>query len=378
MQPNTAKLLGALTALAACNIAFGLIVQVIPLAMEHRNASASLIGWNTSAGQFGTFLGGLALPAMSRAISGATLVRVSTLILIATTCLFGLTDPIWSWYVIRFVAGLAIATLFTISETWLLTASGEKQRARIMAIYMSMLTVTFGIGPFIVAFVGFSGWAPWAFGMGFMTLAFVISLLVKVEDANKNAEHASFVKVMSRAPLIFLTFISTTLFEACYLAFFSIYALRNGLTAETAAAISGFGIAGCILFFYPTGQLADRWSRTGTLVICTLIAIICSLALLFAISSWWIWPVILLCRAGVFGAYGVALTLNGDTFKGPDLVAAASLVAILWGLGGMFGPPIAGYIIDTSGIETLPYILALCCATPLIGLSLNGWRMVRS
>jgi hypothetical protein len=53
MSPNTAKLVGALTALACCNIAFGLIVQVIPLAMERKGHSASLIGWNTSAGQFG-------------------------------------------------------------------------------------------------------------------------------------------------------------------------------------------------------------------------------------------------------------------------------------------------------------------------------------
>ncbi len=124
-SPNAnGNLLAAISAIACCNIAIGVMVQVIPLTMESKGVSAGLIGANTSVGQLGVFLSGLALPLMTRHFSSQHIVLLAIAVLCGSFIAFMATEPMWAWYGIRFAAGLGIAALFTLSETWITMAAG--------------------------------------------------------------------------------------------------------------------------------------------------------------------------------------------------------------------------------------------------------------
>ena len=100
-------------------------------------------------------------------------------------------------------------------------------------------------------------------------------------------------------------------------------------------------------------------------------AIVCCLLQPYFIASWLIWPLIVLLRAGAFGTYLNGFAMLGDTFKGAELVTASALVSILWGVGGLIGPPVTGYAIDHVGIWLLPLVMAACYVPVLLASGFN-------
>jgi MFS family permease len=375
-SPNAnGNLIAAIAAIACCNIAIGVMVQVIPLTMEAKGFSAGLIGANTSIGQLGVFLSGLALPFLTRQISSKLIVLCSIALLCGSFLAFIVTEPWWAWYVVRFAGGLGIAALFTLSETWITIAAGTARRARVMGIYTSVLTVTFGLAPFLVAAIGFQGPLPWLIAAACMVAGFFVIFAVKVDAPNAEDKGKGFLSVLGKGWAIYASIFATTTFEGVCLSFFNIFGMRNGLDYATSSQILGTGIVGCLLLFYPIGQLADRWSRGGTATLCAVVAIVCCVLTAYTITHWSIWPITILLRAGAFGVYIVALTTIGDRFKGTELVSASALVAICWGCGGMLGPPLAGALIDQFNINLVPWMMAACYVFALVALGLNRWTL---
>jgi MFS family permease len=107
------------------------------------------------------------------------------------------------------------------------------------------------------------------------------------------------------------------------------------------------------------------------------LTVLLSLSLLVVITHWLVWPVMVLLTASAFGVYVVALTTLGDRFTGPDLIAGAAAIAAMWGVGGLVGPPVAGFAIDLFGISAMPVTLALFYVILLAGLLASGGKLVR-
>jgi MFS family permease len=376
-SPSNANgtLIAAISAIACCNIAVGVMVQVIPLAMEAKGLSAGMIGANTSTGQLGVFLSGLAVPFLTRHFSSKHIVLLSIALLCSAFLGFMQTDPVWAWYGIRFAAGFGIAALFTLSETWITIAAGTARRARVMGIYTSVLTVTFGLAPFLISSIGFAGPWPWVIAAACMVPGFIAIFAVRINAPATNDKASGFASVLQKGWAIYACIFATTAFESIGLSFFTIYAMRNNIDYATATQILGTGIVGCLFLFYPIGQLADRWSRGRTVTLCAIAAVAFSVLTAFTINHWSIWLITILLRAGAFGVYIIALTSIGDNFKGQDLISASALVAICWGIGGMAGPPLAGALIDHYTINLLPWMMATCYLLVLIALSLNRWTL---
>jgi MFS family permease len=129
---------------------------------------------------------------------------------------------------------------------------------------------------------------------------------------------------------------------------------------------------------YPMGLLADRWSRSGVIAVTAAITVVLSLAMIWAVHSWLIWPVVIVAGSTAFAVYTISLTILGDSFKGPDLIAGSAAFSAMWGVGGLAGPPIAGAAIDAFGANAMPVTLAISYVVLLIGLALSGGRLVRS
>ena len=82
-------------------------------------------------------------------------------------------------------------------------------------------------------------------------------------------------------------------------------------------------------------------------------------------------------RVFAIGVYIVCFTLIGDAFKGRSMLSAGAAVSMLWGVGGLIGPPIAGLAIDRFGVDAMPITLAAIFAIMLLALAVNKWQLVR-
>lgn len=376
--PRYGNLVAAIATVAACDIAMGLTLQLLPLLMERQGIPAWLIGLNAAMGPIGILVAGPFLPRLignfGSKNSAYVVIAAMTLLLVALK----LSPSFWMWFPLRFLFGIAAGSLFTISEAWVLTFAGDGNRGRIMGIYTSVMAVTFSVGPLIIPWTGIDGWYPWLIGIVCILLSAAPMTLVKVKnDAFRQQAGGGFYAFVRKAPLLLFAVCAATLFDNVFISFFTIFGLRSGLDLDAASRILGVGIIGNVLLFYPLGWLADHWSRRGVVILTASLAVLLSLSLIVFIDTWIIWPAVILLSTSAFGVYVVALATMGDSFKGPDVIAGSAAFAAMWGVGGLIGPPVAGMAIDAFGINALPVTLASFYVILLAGLAVTGGKLVR-
>jgi len=376
---RTGIIIAALATVGACDIAFGLTLQLIPLLMHERGWPAWAIGLNSAMGPIGILLAGPFLPRIiARVGTKRTVLVIIGVLVVSLAAISSL--PVWMWFPLRFFFGLSTGALFVVSEAWILSAATSENRGRVMGLYTSLLSVTFATGPLILPWTGIEGFLPWGIGIACTLLAILPLAFVKVSDAQfqQHEGSASFFGFVRRAPMLLYAIGAATLFDNVLIAFFTIYGISNGLDLAVASRVLGVGIIGNLLLSYPLGWLADHWSRKAVMFLSAAITVVLSLSLLVVIGHWSVWPVMMVLAPMAFATYVVGLATMGDTFKGPDLMAGTAAVATMWGVGGLVGPPLAGAAIDMVGIESMPFTLAAFYVLLLAALALTGGKLVRT
>ena len=372
------NLVAAIATIASCDIALGFTFQLLPLLMEMQRIPAWIIGLNTAMGPIGILLAGPILPRIISHLGPKRVAYIAVAFTISALIAFKLTPNLYIWFPLRFALGIATGALFTISEAWILTFAGAGSRGRIMGIYTSVMAVSFSLGPFALPFTGTTGWLPWLIGITCLGLSILPLTLVSVnDDIFHDKEGGNFLRVIKRAPLLLFAVSTATLFDSVFISFFTIFGLRSGLSLQTASWVLGAGILGNLGFQFLIGSLSDHWSRTGVVVSSAVITVLTSVALIFVVQSWLIWPTVIIMATAAFAVYVVALAIMGDTFKGADLVAGSAAFSAMWGVGGLVGPPIAGAAIDAFGVNSMPLLLAGFYVLLLIGLGLSRGKFVR-
>ena len=155
--------------------------------------------------------------------------------------------------------------------------------------------------------------------------------------------------------------------------------------------LSGLGAVAAIFFQYPIGWLADKFNRHWLLILCVLILMLCILLFPLLITSgreaWWqpqtlaLWTVVSIWGGAMGGIFTVGITLLGQRFRGVELVSANAVFSVLFGIGGLLGPFLAGTAMTAIGPAGFP--LSLLGAVVLYALfaiyrSLPAINMIRS
>ena len=372
------NLVAAVATVACCDIATGLLLQLVPLLLERQGSSAWLIGVNAAMGPIGILLAGPLLPRVIGHFGSKTMAFVAVSLIILSLVAFKLFPSIWVWFLVRFVFGIMVGMLFTISEAWVLTFAGEKSRGPIMGLYTSILAISFAVGPLILPFTGIDGWLPWMIGIVCVLLSALPLLTVNVSNVDfKPKDGATYFRFFRRAPILLLAVLAVTLFDNVYISFFTIFGMRSGLPLTTSSTILGTAIICNVFLFTPMGMLADRWSRPGVMMVASALTAVLCLSLPFVIATWAIWPVMIAISAAAFGPYIISLTTMGDRFSGGELIAGSAAISAMWGVGGLLGPPIAGAAIDAFGINAMPVTMAVFHGALLALLLISRGQLVR-
>jgi MFS family permease len=376
-RPLYGNLIAAIATVGACDMALSLTLQLIPLVLHEKGIPAWIIGLAAAMGPLGILLVGPILPNLVSKVGAKPVAYAAIFCIVAS--LFGFAVSSWLpiWFLLRFVMGAATATLFTVSETWIISFTNDQNRGRIMGLYISILSMSFALGPLIIPFTGIQGWKPWAIGMICIAAGSLPLTLVNVTTHIGERSH-SFFGVFRRAPLLFAAICAATFFDSVFISFFTIFAIAKGVPLSTASSMLGFAIIGSALLFYPMGWLGDHWSRGKVVISNSAIAVASSILLASFITTWLAWPLVLIVFAAAAGVYVVSLAAMGDVFKGADLIAGSAAVAAMWGVGGLVGPPLAGLAIDVFGINAMPYTLATLYAALLIAMIINGAKLAKS
>ncbi len=373
------NLVAAIAMVFICDMALGLSYPLLNVLMEQRKVDAWLIGLNSAMSPLGIIAAGLVLPKILARTHSSPVAWAGVMMLVASILALGATQNFWVWCGLRFLLGVGTATLFSVSEAWLMHFSPDEHRGKITAIYTTMMALGFGAGTAVLPIAGVQGFLPFGVAALMISLSALFLLAMRLGGDEFHGDQAG-VNMMSfaiAAPILLLGIFTMTLFDSVMLSFFPIYALRMQLDLTTGAWLLSTAITGAALFQIAVGWLADRWSRKGVIWIATVATVVLSLAMPFVLKTWVMWPLAVLLGTSAYSIYALALVALGDRFKGPMLVAGSAAVAAMWGIGGIVGPPATGWAFSTLGHETFPWLLAAPYCVFIVCLIVSGGHFVR-
>lgn len=356
-----AALAGVTAALSLFGAAQGLSYPLFTLLMQRQGMSPGLIGLSAAMMPLGLVLSASLVPVAVR-LFGARALAVGCA-LGAALCFLavGWLQNWVAWFVIRFLIGFIINPLYILGEVWALALAPPARRGRIMGVFNAVMGVGYASGPLALAFVGSQGMAPFAVGIvGFVACAAILALvsrnLAGFED-NGDEKAGGVWWFAGLAPALLLAVGLAAATQQSTYALMPVFGASYGLPEATLAALVTALSLGNIVLQIPLGLVAERVGGRAMVIACAAMTATCATLLPLAILSPAVWPLLVVMGGVGYGVYTMALVELGTRFKGAALVAGNAAFALMWGVGGIVGPPGAGIAIERFGSIGLPGVL---------------------
>ncbi len=370
------KALVAITVSAfAAGLAVGAVMPLISMSMELRGENADNIGYVVAAAPLALMLTGPFVNPMVRVFGLLGSMVLGTLIVVATMIAMPFWYGVGEWVALRFIAGIGIASLWILSETWVNALATKENRGRIIAGFMFVMTLGFGLGPVLVSVIG-----PAEFKTFFIAAAIIAVSIIPLVLARNVApdlgipQKWSFVRAFRVAPLVMATAVLAGVTDAAQISFIPVYGLRMGQDADTALYMLVAIVGGTVISQVPIGLYSHRIDRNKLLVLCLVACFALGGIVPFVLNHpVLIWPVLVLWGGTAFALYSVAIILLGDRFPPAELAGANAAFVCVFEMGSIAGPIAVGHAMELMGPNGMPTVLVISCI-PLLALAL--WRRI--
>lgn len=358
-----APILAVIATVSVFAIAQGLSYPLFTFIMKEQGMSPAMIGLSAAMTPLGLIMSAPFVPYAARRFGQARLVVFCALSAAVLFLAVGLLKNEFAWFVLRFLIGVVIDPLYVLSEVWMLSLAPPSKRGRLMGIYTAIIGAGFAAGPFSLMLVGSQGWPPFAIGItAFLICALLLSIVArKLPSMNDGKEHVSVMHFYRIAPALLLAVAVAAAFEQSALALLPVYGGEFGIGERIMSAMLATMIAGNIALQIPLGLLAERHTARVVMIFCATATVFSVLLLPLIMQSLIVWPVLFVLGAVSYGIYTMSLIELGNRFSGSMLVTGNAAFALMWGVGGIAGPPGSGGVMQIFGNHALPVFLAAMC-----------------
>ena len=358
----------SLSAVYACifanGLGMGLSLPLLSLILERNGVSATLNGANAMFGAVAMLAFTPFIPAFAARL-GTVRFLIACYVVAAISLLgFRASSDLSLWFLLRFTLNGALQGLFLVSEVWINQIATDAMRGRLIAIYASIVSAGFAMGPIIIQSLGTTGWEPFIAGAVLMLLAMLP--LIAARRVVPPVEHASASAMFSfvwSSPSAAAAGLAYGALEMCAASFLTVYAVRLGSKEDAATLlITAWGL-GNMLLVPLLGWLADKTDRRHVMMLCASVGVVGAALLPFAGGvSYWALALVFIWGGFVAAIYALGLTHLGSNFRGSQLAAANAAFSILYALGTLAGPGLGGIAIDLWNPHGLPVVLGLISA----------------
>lgn len=358
-----AAIAGVIATVSVFAIAQGLSYPLLSFILERQDVSPTLIGLSAAMSPLGMIMSASLVPLIVGRLGG-----VRTVLVCAGLCalLFGLiggTQNVWLWFPLRFLIGMTVIPLYVLSEVWMIALSPAHARGRFMGVYTSIISLGFALGPATLALVGTQGWPPFIVGIAAFLICgfFVLSVASRLPSFHEDEQEGTVRRFLPVAPTLLLAVVVAAGFETAMLSLLPSYGRAFAIgEAEMAMLLTVF-IIGNFALQVPLGMIADWWSARAVMLTCACMTIVGCALLPMVLGTPAQWPIAFFWGTFAYGVYTMAIVELGQRFSGSMLVAGNAAFALMWGIGGISGPPGAGLAMQVFGPNGLPAILGLLC-----------------
>jgi MFS family permease len=365
---------------AACiGITLGLFPSLIALNVESRGFDTS---WNGVLAAMPAVAGILVGPFVPRAIAILGPLRtflLSSGVAVVAACLFPVFSDLVSWFLIRFAMGVGMGVQWVVSETWMNRLATGPRRGTILSLYVIVLSAAIAAGPFLLSRIGTQGYGPFVAAASLLVLSCLPLLFEKraAAEVAGNAPTLPLVQAFRRNPTAMLTGLIDGFVFQTLLVFIPLYFMRLGSPESSALNFLTLFCLGAVILQFLIGYMLDRFMPAIVLAICCCL-VIASLALMSEVRETLVlaWPVLLVMGGAAAALYTAGLASINDAFTAEEMPSGTAAFSVLWYVGGLSGPVVAGYAMDLWNPYGMAATVAMACAV-LVGISVITARTDR-
>jgi MFS family permease len=260
-------------------------------------------------------------------------------------------QPVW-WFLMRFVAGLCTSGLFIVCESWLNSASSNKNRGQLLSIYMIITYAAMGLGQFLLNVADSSGFSRFIIVSALLSIAMLpLTLMPSETPSLAGTRSVTLTEIYRSSPLAIVATLASGLAQSAFFSMGAVYALMQGLPLSLVSVMMALPPLALIVSQYPAGLLSDRYDRRSIIMI--LSAIAAAIAII-SIPASGISSTVLIGLFTVFGAialpiYSLVIAHANDHMTKEQMLGASSKLVLLYGTGAMAGPSLAGFFMEYLG-----------------------------
>jgi MFS family permease len=278
----------------------------------------------------------------------------ATLAAIGSVCTFAhivYVHPL-AWSALRFVIGICMVGLYMVIESWLNRIAPNEKRGRIFAVYMIVTLAAHALGQFLLLLAPDAGTLTFSIAAAFFTLGLIPVAMTRLpEPPPVQAPTLHLRQLLSISPLSVAGALSGGLASSSFWALGAVFAQRIGLDTAGIVTFMVSMILGGTLLQWPIGKLSDRVDRR--IVILAVAAVATGMAIvasLFARHSHVLLYISTFLLGGfIFPIYSLSVAYLNDRIHQDDVLQASRGILLLYGIGAMVGPAIAGLLMHLFG-----------------------------
>jgi MFS family permease len=338
-------------------VGHSLLGIVVPLRLEEA-ASSTLVTGVVMSAYFGGLLVGAILGqkviiAVGHIRAFAGLAAIMTASVLALPLFF---HPV-TWFLLRFLAGVCIAGLFSTMESWLNERADNRTRGQVLAFYVMVSYIAMICGQFLINFWDINGLEVFLVGGILMAVCLVPTALSKVSPPSLEAIHPmSPLELYRASPLSVIASATSGVMQGAYWGMGAVFAKRIGFDTFEVSLFMGSMLIGGLVLQYPIGRFSDRYDRRSILLVILLItAAACALGMPISLHSATLPQFSLFIVAGIMGGavaaiYPTAMAQAFDYLPKEKFVAASSGLLLSYSVGATGGPLMAALLMDSLGV----------------------------
>ncbi|WP_258405030.1 MFS transporter [Shewanella psychrotolerans] len=346
-------------------IASGFLMSLIPLSLANFKLDSALVPWLASVFYLGLLIGATTIERIV-AKTGHRIAFILFLCLLILSVATMLVVPTASiWLVARFIAGIAVAGVFVVVESWLLMADTPKARAKRLGLYMMALYGGSACGQLAIGPLGTEGTTPYLFAISLLGLAILAPLLITSGQPERQQQQKlalKELKTLSR-PAILGCLVSGLLLGPIY-GLMPVYIASQADYADQTGLLMACIIIGGMLVQPLVSYLSTRMSKSLLMAMFCLLGTLSVLGILKSSSFNMMALSYLLLGACSFALYPIAITLACDLLPAAKIVSATELMLLSYSIGSVLGPILAVKLSDAS--DNIIFYLGGCLLTTSI------------
>ena len=347
--------------MGAIMLAYGYQNALLGVRAVIEDFSLASTGFMMSGYFVGYFIGARTIPSI---ISGVGHIRVfaafasvaSLAILVHSIFINPLT-----WFVLRVITGYSMVSIYTIAESWLNDRSSNKNRGKVLSIYMIILYGSMGLGMFMLNFSSPEKFQPFILISVLMSAALLPILLTKRKPPQfKKIQSMSLKDLYNSSPLGMVSAVLYGVVQSALFTLLAVYAAAMNFSIFAISLVTFLLAISGAVSQYPICYISDKFDRRKVIIYSTFGAAIFAFLAIFSVgtmylpeglgsSKLWFYIFLVLFSICSLPMFSLILAHTNDFITRDKFVAAGAGLQFAFGLGAISGPFLCSLLMGLVG-----------------------------